>query len=208
MAELTGAAIEYAIAGRPLSGQRESGDLYAVIPHPRGTLLVVVDGLGHGYEAALAAKLAVITLAAHPHLPLQALVNGCHEALLRTRGVAMSIASLDNHDETMTWLSIGNVAGLLLRTGNAGRMEREHVMMRNGVVGHRLPPLRAAMLRLQRNDLLIFATDGLREGFHTEVRLDARPQETADDILSRYGKPTDDALVLVVRWKGSPSAGP
>jgi len=97
------------------------------------------------------------------------------------------------------------VAGLLLRANDQGILEREHVLMRNGVVGHRLPPLRATTLRLNRGDLLIFATDGVREGFQSEVNPVARPQETADRILARYGKTTDDALVLVGRWNGAPA---
>jgi len=200
------AAVEYGVATRPLRGYAESGDLHAVVPRPRGSLLAVADGLGHGYEAALASKVAVITLTAQAHLPLLHLVKRCHEALIKTRGVAMSIASLEWGDETMTWLSIGNVAGLLLRANDRGILEREHVLMRNGVLGHRLPPLRATTLRLNRGDLLIFATDGVREGFQSEINPDARPQETADRILARYGKTTDDALVLVGRWNGPPAS--
>jgi serine/threonine protein phosphatase PrpC len=75
--------------------------------------------------------------------------------------------------------------------------------MRNGVVGHRLPPLRATTQQLRQGDLLIFATDGVREGVERGIPLDTRPQETADRILAQYGKATDDALVLVARWNGS-----
>lgn len=115
----------------------------------------------------------------------------------------MSIALLERADETMAWLSIGNVSGILLRANDQGGVEREYILTRNGVVGHRLPPVRVATLRLHKGDLLLFATDGVREGFHSDVRLDASPQQTADHILARYGKATDDALVLVGRWNGA-----
>jgi len=196
--------LEYSVATRSFPGERKSGDLYAVVPLPHGALIAVVDGLGHGYEAALAAEIAVMTLSAQPHLLVDHIVRRCHKALIKTRGVAMSIASLDWRDETMAWLAIGNVAGLLLHANNQGSLEREHILMRGGIVGHRLPSLRAASLGLHRGDLLIFATDGIGEGFEEAVRLDARPQEIADRILARYGKTTDDALVLVGRWNGPP----
>jgi phosphoserine phosphatase RsbX len=195
---------EWGVAARPLPGELKSGDLHAVIPLPQGSLVAVVDGLGHGYEATLAAEVAVITLSAQPHLPVDHIVKRCHQALIKTRGVAMSIASLDWRDDTMTWLSIGNVAGLLLHANEHGGLEREHILMRGGIVGHRLPSLRTATLRLHRGDLLIFATDGIGEGFQQGVRSAARPQEVADYILTRYGKITDDALVLVGRWNGPP----
>lgn len=202
------APVDYAVATRPLRGEEESGDLHFVIPRPRGAIVAVADGLGHGYQAAVAAKVAVNTLIAQADLALPDIVRRCHEALIRTRGVAMSIASLEWSDETMTWLSIGNVAGLLLRADHKGKMEREHVLMRNGVVGHRLlPPLRAATQRIRRGDLLIFATDGVREGFESDVRLNSSPQDIADRILARYGKATDDALVFVGQWNGAPRPG-
>jgi hypothetical protein len=50
--------VDYGVAARPLRGELESGDLHVVIPRPRGAIVAVADGLGHGYEAALAAKVA------------------------------------------------------------------------------------------------------------------------------------------------------
>jgi serine phosphatase RsbU (regulator of sigma subunit) len=201
------AAIEYGVAARPFPGQKECGDQHAVVPRPRGTLIAVADGLGHGPEAALAARVAMLTLGAEAHLPVLHLVARCHQALVKTRGAALALASMESSAETMTWLSIGNVAGLLVRAGAQGALEREYVLTRNGVVGLRLPQVRAATLPLRRRDLLVLATDGVREGFQSEIRLDAPPQETADRILARYARETDDALVLVGRWNGPPAAG-
>lgn len=202
MADSKVPAFQYAVSSRPLPGESESGDSYAVISRPRGWLVAVIDGLGHGPQAAFAAKLTVTTLTSHAHLPLLDLVKQCHEALLRTRGVVMSIASLESGEGSMTWVSVGNVAGLLLRVNDFGNLEREHVVMRSGVVGHRLPPLRTTTMGLVRGDLLVFATDGIREGFQSDVRPDAHPQETAAHILAQHARPTDDALVLVGRWRG------
>jgi negative regulator of sigma-B (phosphoserine phosphatase) len=196
--------VDYGIATRPFPGELESGDLYAVITRPYGAIIAVVDGLGHGYEAALAAKVAINTVTAQAHLPLVQVVKACHEALVRTRGAAMAIASLDEGERSLTWLSIGNVAGVLLRASSQGDVEREHIMMRGGVVGQRLPPLRAPTLPLRKGDVLMFATDGIRNGFYDEVNLGGALQETAQRILLKYGKVTDDALVLVGRWNGRP----
>lgn len=196
------AAVDYAVATRPFRGELESGDLHVVIPRSQGAIVAVVDGLGHGYEAALAAKVAINTLTAQAHLPLLRLVTACHEALIRTRGAAIAIASLDEGESTISWLSVGNVAGILLRPNGQGELEREHIMMRGGVVGQRLPPLRATTLPLHRGDILMFATDGVRHGFYDEIDPSRALQETADRVLVQYGKLTDDALVWVGRWNG------
>jgi len=200
------AAVDYGVAARALPGQSTSGDLHAVIPRPRGAIVAVADGLGHGYEAAIAAKVAINTLTAHADLPLLNAVRCCHEALIKTRGVAFCVACLEWSDESLTWLSIGNVAALLLHADDRGNIQREHVLTRNGVVGHRLPPLRSATHPIRRNDLLILATDGVRERFEMDVRFAAPPQEIADHILARSGKISDDALVLVARWNGPPAS--
>jgi len=160
-------ALDYGVAARPLPGQKDSGDLHAVIAVPLGLLVAVVDGVGHGYEAAVAARVTMITLKEEAHLPLPRLIERCHEALRGTRGVAMCAACLNWRDESMNWLSVGNVMGVLLRAGADGSLEREHILARGGVVGHRLPPLRASTLRLHPGDLLVFATDGLREQCYT-----------------------------------------
>ena len=103
----------------------------------------------------------------------------------------------------MTWLSIGNVAGLLLRDSGSSGIQREHVKCETASWVISAPsPLRATTQRLRQGDLLIFATDGVREGAERGISLDTRPQETADRILAQYGKATDDALVLVARWNG------
>ena len=80
----------------------------------------------------------------------------------------MAIASLDEVERSLTWLSIGNVAGVLLRASSQGAVDREHIMMRGGVVGQRLPSLRTTTLSLRKGDIFMFATDGVRNGFYDD----------------------------------------
>jgi len=200
--------LDYGLACRALGDAQESGDLSAVLPTPYGLLLAVADGLGHGYNAALASRIAVAALEANRARPLEWLLPHCHEALTGTRGVALCVAALNADDSSMTWTSIGNVEGMHLRVGPTGAREREHVMMRSGVVGHRMPTLRTTTRPLLPGDLLVFATDGVREGFEKLANLRRPPQEIADDILAQYGKTSDDALVLVGRWRGRGGSSP
>src|SRR2546428_13845346 len=86
--------IAWGVAGRTLPGQTVSGDLHLVKPLGDHVLLAAVDGLGHGKEAATAAKTALAVLAGHAEESLVALFKRCHEGLLRTRGVVMTAAPL------------------------------------------------------------------------------------------------------------------
>ncbi len=198
MGQVSSTLIEWGVAAAALPGQAVSGDSFVVTPFPGGVLAAVVDGLGHGDAAALAAEIAVVTLGRYAAEPVISLVQHCHEALLRTRGVVMSVASFNARDNTMTWMGVGNVEGVLLRAG----ARRETIMLRGGVVGYSLPPLRASVVAVGQGDTLILVTDGIRGAFAEGLDLAGSPQQIADGILSRHGKQTDDALALVARYRG------
>jgi len=196
--------IEWGVASATLAGETESGDLHIVREVGGGVLIGVVDGLGHGEEAATAAKVAVATLGKFAHEPIPSLVQRCHEALVGTRGVVMSLAFVDPGRETITWVGLGNVEGLLVHANWAERSSRTSLVTRGGIVGSTrdLPVVRPWTVPLQPGDLLVFATDGLRTGFGDDVSPRESPQQLADLLLSRHGKGTDDALVLVARYLG------
>ena len=104
--------IDWGVATLALAGQTESGDLHLVKPVGRGVLVAAVDGLGHGAEAAAAARAAVTALDRHADEFLIPVVRKCHEALIGTRGVVMSLAYLDGAKRSLIWLGIGNVEGV------------------------------------------------------------------------------------------------
>jgi negative regulator of sigma-B (phosphoserine phosphatase) len=202
-----GTLIEHGIAARTLPGERVSGDQALVKPFADGVLAAAIDGLGHGEAAQAAAGLAADTLERHAGEEPVALVGRCHAALKGTRGAAMSLASIKAHG-VMTWLGVGNVDARLLRIFGTPP-SRETLSTRGGVVGYQLPPLRAYQLSLTAGDLLIFTTDGINSGYGkyfpaADPLLRHQPvQDIADRILTRFGKTTDDAVVLVIRYRDS-----
>lgn len=189
--------VDWAWAGSALEGP-DSGDLHVVVPLPRGALLAVIDGLGHGPEAALAAREAADILRAQPALPVSDLIDLCHEGLRKTRGAVMSVASLDIRSSTIDCCGVGNVEGVLFRADRS----REAIATRGGVVGYRLPCLKVSTLTVSFGDTLVLVTDGISSDFTSVVARDAAPQVIADSVLAGCAKGTDDALVLVVRYLG------
>lgn len=201
------AILDWGAGGRPLPGERESGDLHVVAPFAGGVLVAVIDGLGHGEDAALSAAIAAAELERDPAAPPAELVGRCHTALRRSRGAVLSLACFNGEAGTLSWTGVGNVAGVLVRAAPRGRPARETLLTRNGVVGYRLPPLRVSMLQLDPGDTVALATDGIAGGFDLEPLLRVQPERAAADILDRHGKDTDDALVLVARYLGPREAG-
>jgi phosphoserine phosphatase RsbX len=193
--------VDWAVAAVALPGEEESGDLHYVRQEGDRALLGVVDGLGHGPEAAHAARLAVEALGSSSGSELDSCFARCHRALSRTRGVVMSLASIDAAQRRLSWAAIGNVDGVLLRAEARDRPGSESLLMLGGVVGHQLPKLRPTELMLDPGDVLVLATDGIRSEFRAELNTDDGPEQLAQRVLSRHGKENDDALVLVARFE-------
>ncbi|HEV3232361.1 MAG TPA: SpoIIE family protein phosphatase [Candidatus Dormibacteraeota bacterium] len=190
-------ALEWAVAARPLAGQAVSGDLHLVRRFPGGTLLAVVDALGHGPPAAEVAASAVRSLAENPGRSPEDLAAACHRALLGSRGAILALASVSDGGR-LTWLGVGNIEATLVSPGLA----KTSLVPRAGIVGAGLPRLRPATLALLPGDLLAFTTDGIREGGVEAIAGHASPQEAAAWLLETRGRESDDALVLVARFTG------
>jgi len=201
--------LEWGVAMASPPGQRRSGDRHVVAAAPDGSvLLAVVDGLGHGDEAAEAAERAAALLAEHPQDSVIALARRCHAALQGTRGVVMTLARVSPHDETLTWLGVGNVAGVLVRGHGENHAAREAVLLRGGVVGYQLPALSATVHALGRGDAIVLATDGIGPEFSDDLSLKDLPQQAADRLLARFRREADDALVLVAKYQGPAPGSP
>ena len=191
---------EYAIAESKLAGEIECGDASFVKLSKDRAILTVVDGLGHGADAAVAANTAVGRLTKLENYSPLTLVRECHDALRFSRGAAMGLVMLDHVSNTLSWVGIGNVSAMVLRAGRVGRDRYETLMRHAGIVGHNLPHLQEIVLALQPGDILILATDGVDEDFLQQFDVLDSLQQTADEIIRRFKRGDDDALVLIARY--------
>jgi hypothetical protein len=192
--------VDWSAAILAVEGETISGDMYLIRHFPGGLLLAAVDGLGHGPEAADSAQIAISTLEKNPGQPIDLLVRACHVALKNKRGVVMSLASIRKADNTMTWFGVGNVEGRLLRPSRERGSANDSLLLRGGIVGHKLPPLMTIEVPIATDDILIFASDGIRSDFAENLNLKANPQQLVREILNRSAKNTDDSLVVVARY--------
>jgi negative regulator of sigma-B (phosphoserine phosphatase) len=161
-------------------------------------VFAVIDGLGHGQEATLAAKKAAATIEANPLEPVAALLARCHAALAGTRGAVATLAELDGPGATLTWIGIGDVEGIV---HSFRGQKRQSLLLVPGVLGDRIPPNpRVHSVKLEQGDVLVLATDGVRRSFVEEPILLEPMPAAAERIIERHARKTDDALVLLVRY--------
>jgi phosphoserine phosphatase RsbX len=194
--------VEWDVAMRCRRGETTSGDLAVVALLPEGALVAAIDGLGHGSEAARAARKAGKVVRERPSKDLVLLAERCHSALRDTRGAAISLAFVSPRRSTMTWLGVGNVEGRVLSGHPSATRLKGSLALDSGVAGHELPSVRTATLEVRPGDILVLATDGIEAAFADSLDTSGSPQAISERILGDHWKPLDDALVVVMRYLG------
>ncbi len=168
---------------------------------PPATLVAVVDGLGHGAAAAAAAKTAVATLRDHAEEPLIPLVNRCHDALRDTNGVVMSLACVPIGRPDVDLAGRGQrrmSPAPRRRHGPAGSVSA--CCPAAGWSATRSHHCEPRLSPLHRTTCCSSPPTASTATFTERLNVNDPPQQIADDIMSHYGKETDDALVLVARF--------
>ena len=186
-----------AAATRPYPGETSNGDAWQLSGEQGRYRLTLVDGLGHGPEAAFAAQRALDTLAAHPALGPADSLEACHRALAGTRGAAISVVCLDLIAAELRFAGIGNVEAQLWRSGHV-----ERPMAYRGIVGAAMRTVRELVYPLEAEWVLVMHSDGIRGRFD----LPALPafqqrdlQDLATAILTDWSRPQDDATVVAAQ---------
>jgi anti-sigma regulatory factor (Ser/Thr protein kinase) len=181
----------------PLGGETESGDAWLVARQQHAIALMVVDGLGHGPEAAKAARAAVDAVALQPGMRPAAQIEVCHAALRPTRGAAQALALLDLPARQLYFAGVGNIGACVI-DGDT----RRQMMSHNGIVGHNMRKVQEFALPCPPGALVILASDGIG----TQWDLAQYPGLAACDpaivaavLLRDFARGRDDACVLVQR---------
>jgi serine phosphatase RsbU (regulator of sigma subunit) len=185
-----------AAASRAYPGESENGDAWTV--QWRGDLcrIAVVDGLGHGPPAAAAARLAVNTLDCRPALAPEDALAACHQALTGSRGAVIAVAEIDTVKRRLHYAGVGNIEGHY-----SGPRGVEHLVSDRGIVGSALPRLHPHDLELVADWSLLLHSDGVRSRFdlrQERATPGMTPQALADAVLAGWGRPNDDATVVVI----------
>jgi phosphoserine phosphatase RsbX len=193
------AVIEFGQAQRALPGQAESGDRCVVKLLERRVLLGVIDGLGHGSEAARTAAAAAEVLDSFAGEPVDSLITRCHDRLLATRGAAMTLVGIDHGLGLLQWVGAGNVAAVLVREEPFGQPKRHELFVRGGLVGASLPVTDVSTMPIAGGDVLALATDGLHPDFVDRINTRDPPQQQADRLLAEFHTRHDDGMIVVAR---------
>ena len=188
--------IHVAVATRPHPRETENGDSWIALPRGSGHRIVAVDGLGHGPDAAAAARAALDSFTRTIEMDLGEAVRRCHQALTGTRGAALAVADVNPSARTLTYAGVGNVEARIWHASRPDAVERP--ISYRGIVGSTLPTVRSFDFALEAGWRVLLHTDGISARFDlAELPASGDPQALADAILDAWSRPTDDATVVV-----------
>jgi anti-sigma regulatory factor (Ser/Thr protein kinase) len=179
-------------------GEDVCGDSWGAAWTGDDLVILVADGLGHGFEARLASLEAVRQLHSNPELPPKALLQRIHQALRSTRGAAIAVARIDTARNKLVFAGVGNISGRIYTPSK----ERHNLVSLNGTAGHQCDRIQEFSYPWPADGLLVLHSDGLTTG----TSLDSYPGIAARDpaliagVLYRdFSRGRDDATVVVAK---------
>lgn len=181
----------------PLRGEEICGDAWVVRCGDRTVEAMIVDGLGHGPEAAKASAVAARTLLSAGTRSPSHHLEVAGSAMQATRGAAMGVAVIDLQKSEVAFAGIGNTVAIIL-TGTT----TQHLVSFGGIVGERHTSLREFTAQWSAQSLFIAHSDGIntRWNLTTYPGLTDRHPSIIGGVLYRdFARGRDDASVLVLK---------
>lgn len=181
----------------PVAGERLCGDAVCCVQLPGRTVVLNVDGLGHGPEAAEAAQEAVRIFEANSARTPGELLVRVHEALKKTRGAAAAIAEISPISGTLSYAGVGNICGIVL-----SKTLGKNMVSHNGTLGHVMPRVQEFKVAWPRDGILIMHSDGLQTRWDLSAYpglLARHPALIAGVLFRDFRRQRDDASVVVVK---------
>ena len=190
----------------PLDGETACGDGWCVRQRADHATVLLVDGLGHGPNAANAADTAISVFESTEDRAPREMIALLNEALRSTRGAAVAVAEVRRTREgaTVEFCGVGNTVTAVI--GPAGPRALPSM---NGTAGLSVRGLQPFSQPWYPGEMLVMHTDGLT----TRWRLDAYPRVREHDpaivaaVLHRdASRGRDDVTVLALGLREAEAA--
>jgi len=179
----------------PMKGETACGDGFLVLPGKTRSLYMVVDGLGHGAQAAEAADEAVSTVRLYSDRTAGEILTHTHDALKKTRGAAMTVAIVDHDRQLLTCSGVGNISSVIL-SGAASRS----MVTQNGTCGRILPRIQEYSYPIESRSMLLMYSDGMNSkcsiSGYPGIQ-DRHPQLIAGLLYRDFSRHRDDSTVFL-----------
>ncbi|WP_254509235.1 ATP-binding SpoIIE family protein phosphatase [Anatilimnocola floriformis] len=190
---------EWGTIERPAPHEIECGDTWRIVERGHELSILMVDGLGHGPQAAESAAVAAEVFSVNPFAAPTELLPIADRRLRGMRGATIAITQINACDNKLTYAGVGNIAGhLRSRTGEW----RKGLMSHNGTVGAEMRKVQQIEYDYPEQPLLILHSDGLQTRWLLENYpglINCHPAVIAAVLARDFTRGRDDLTVCVVR---------
>ncbi|SDK83806.1 SpoIIE family protein phosphatase [Nonomuraea jiangxiensis] len=182
----------------PAAGEDHSGDAYTLVETADATLVLVVDGLGRGAEAARVSRSATEAFLLDPGRPLPQAMEAIHAALRNTRGAAATAVRLPRDAAEVEFCGVGNVNAVVLDG------DGPPVLMtpQPGTLGLRIPPFRRQTAPLPAGATVVVHSDGIAPGWSRAAggwMFTQAPPLLVGLLARDHRRYRDDATIVALR---------
>jgi anti-sigma regulatory factor (Ser/Thr protein kinase) len=186
----------------PIDGETACGDGWAVVQSADRAMILLVDGLGHGPNAAEAADTAIATFRTASGGSPAETVAKLHQSLRSTRGAALAVAEVIPTAEgaTVRYCGVGNTVAMLLSPVDPPRA----LTSMNGTAGLQVRGMQEITLPWARGNVLVLHTDGITTRWRADAYrgiLTHHPTVLAAALQRDHARGRDDATVLAFRLR-------
>jgi phosphoserine phosphatase RsbX len=194
------------IAQRSFKDSPHCGDRGACWEQDDVAVMAMIDGLGHGETAEIAALAAMEYVSEHLDETIEEILFGCNKAIAGTIGVAMSITMLDKLNGVASFAGVGNTTAKVVSRQNW----RSFSMASDpGIVGERIRSLFTENVEYLPDYLLLMYTDGISPmidigKYDAEHRADLGTW--AEMLVEDWGSKNDDRTLMIYTWDGKATA--
>ena len=188
---------DLAVVSEPIHGEDVCGDGWGIRTMATGSILMVVDGLGHGLLAAEAAREAERVLGEAKTDSLTDILQRVHGALRKTRGAAVSLARIDPEQGLLSFVGVGNVSASIV-----SRDCSRSLVSHNGTLGQQMQRVQEFTYPWNPTDILVMHSDGLltRWDLQPYPGIWSKSPGLIAAILHRdFSRGRDDVTVLVAK---------
>ena len=181
----------------PYPGERVCGDAWTCHRTPERTVSIVVDGLGHGWEASEAAQEAVAIFRKRVESRPGEILSYVHEALRKTRGAVAAIAEIRPREGTLLYTGVGNISAVVLSRGTS-----RSLVSHNGTLGVATSKIQEFKSEWPSDGVLVVHSDGLHSRWDLAPYAGLLGRHAAvigGALLRDFRRHRDDASVVVVK---------
>jgi anti-sigma regulatory factor (Ser/Thr protein kinase) len=181
----------------PYPGEQVCGDGWSSYCTNERALVLLVDGLGHGWGAAEAANEAIAVFRERVDLQPGQILDYIHDGLRKTRGAVAAVVELRPKDRTLVFAGVGNISGSLFSQDSS-----RSFVSQNGTLGLRTSKIQEFRSDWPPDGILVMHSDGLQSKWDLSSYpgLLSRHSAVIGAALVRdFRRNRDDASVVVVK---------